>query len=84
MRIDGHELAIFGTVTGVYGVVNGVLGKNWVKTFIHRQPVAAFSVALGCTAVLMPVVIVPLRRTLGLPTNQYDAARPGTVYPKME
>ena len=82
VHIDGHELAIFGTVTGIYGVTNGVLGKNWLKTFIHRQPVAAFSVAIGLAGILMPVVIVPMRRTLGLPTNQYDAHRPGTVYPK--
>ncbi len=84
VHIDGHELGIFATVTGLYGVTNGVLGKNWVKTFIHRQPVAAFSVALGCLAVAMPVVVVPLRRKLGLPTNQYEGGMPGVRYPKME
>ncbi len=84
MHIDGHELGIFATITGIYGVTNGVLGKNWLKTFIHRQPVAAFSVALGMTGMLMPVFIVPLRRKLGMPTNQYDARRPGTVYPTIE
>ena len=47
VHIDGHELGIIATVTGLYGVTNGVLGKGWVKQFIHRQPVAAFSVAIG-------------------------------------
>lgn len=84
MHIDGHELGIFATVTGLYGVTNGVLQKNWVKSFIHRQPVAAFSVALGVFGVLMPVVIPPIRKKLGMATNQYDAGRPGTIYPKME
>ena len=81
-HIDGHELGIFATLTGLYGVTNGVLGKGWVKRFIHQQPVAAFSVGLGMFGILMPVVIVPLRRKLGFPTNQYDAHRPGTTYPK--
>mmetsp|Transcript_6169 Transcript_6169/g.7816 ORF Transcript_6169/g.7816 Transcript_6169/m.7816 type:complete len:85 (-) Transcript_6169:48-302(-) len=82
MHIDGHELGILGTITGLYGVTNGVLGKGWVKSFIHRQPVAAFSVALGCVGVMMPILIPPIRRKLGMPTNQYDSGRPGTVYPK--
>jgi hypothetical protein len=84
MHIDGHELGIFATVTGLFGVTNGVLGKGWVKSFIHRQPVAAFSVAIGCVGVLLPVVVPPIRNKLGLPTNQYNAGRPGTIYPKYE
>jgi len=81
-HIDGHELGILGTMTGFYAVTTGVLGKGWVKSFIHRQPVAAFSVALATMGVMMPIVIPPIRRKMGLPTNQYDASRPGTVYPK--
>ena len=84
VHIDGHELAIFGTATGLYGVTSGVLGKGWVKQFIHRQPVAAFSVALGCFGLLMPIVIPPIRRKLGMPNNQYGADLPGAVYPKYE
>mmetsp|Transcript_1415 Transcript_1415/g.2043 ORF Transcript_1415/g.2043 Transcript_1415/m.2043 type:complete len:85 (+) Transcript_1415:71-325(+) len=83
VHIDGHELGIVGTVTGLYGVTTGVLGKGWVKGFIHRQPIAAFSCVLGLTAVAMPIVIVPIRRRLGFPTNQYDASMPGTVWPKI-
>lgn len=30
----------------------------------------------------MPIVIVPIRRKLGMPTNQYDAGAKGTVFPK--
>jgi len=82
VHIDGHELAIFGTVTGLYQVTNGVLGKGWVKSFIHRQPVAAFSVALACVGITLPIVIPPIRRKLGFPTNQYEAGFPGVVYPK--
>ena len=84
VQIDGHELGILGTVTGLYGVAQGTLGKGWVRQFIHRQPVAAFSVALAGVGVLLPVVVVPIRRKLGFPTNQYDASFPGTVFPKME
>ena len=81
-HIDGHELGILATVTGMYSVTSGTLGKGWVKSFIHRQPVAAFSVALGTVGVLMPIVIPPIRRKLGMATNQYDSGAPGTVYPK--
>ena len=84
VHIDGHELAILGTTTGIYGVTNGVFGKGWVKIFIHRQPIAAFSVCLGLLGVAMPVLIPPIRRRLGYPTNQYDASIPGTVFPQME
>jgi hypothetical protein len=30
------------------------------------------------------VVVPPIRNKLGLPTNQYNAGRPGTIYPKYE
>jgi hypothetical protein len=83
VRWDGHELAIFGTITGLYQVTSGALGKGWVKSFIHRQPVAAFSVALTCTGLALPLIVPPIRRKLGLPTNQYEAGRQGVVYPKM-
>mmetsp|Transcript_10543 Transcript_10543/g.13337 ORF Transcript_10543/g.13337 Transcript_10543/m.13337 type:complete len:86 (-) Transcript_10543:213-470(-) len=83
VHIDGHELGIFATVTGLFSVTNGVLGKNWMKTFIHRQPVAAFSLGLGCVGLLMPIVIPPIRRKIGLPTNQYEGGHPGAIYPKV-
>lgn len=81
-HLDGHELGILATITGMYSVANGALGKGWVRGFVHRQPVAAFSVALGTVGILMPIVIVPIRRKLGMPTNQYDAGAKGTVFPK--
>ena len=84
VHIDGHELGIIATVTGLYGVTNGVLGKGWVKQFIHRQPVAVFSVAIACFGLAMPVVITPIRRKFGLPTNQYEGNRPGTIFPNYE
>lgn len=81
-HIDGHELGILTTLAGLYSVTTGTLGKGWVKSFIHKQPVAAFSVVLATAGICMPIVIVPIRRKLGFPTNQYDAGAPGTVYPK--
>eukprot|EP00541_Cyclophora_tenuis_P004817 CAMPEP_0116544312 /NCGR_PEP_ID=MMETSP0397-20121206/2046_1 /TAXON_ID=216820 /ORGANISM="Cyclophora tenuis, Strain ECT3854" /LENGTH=83 /DNA_ID=CAMNT_0004068507 /DNA_START=47 /DNA_END=298 /DNA_ORIENTATION=- len=80
--LDGHELAILGTLSGSYSVANSTLGPGWVKRFIHRQPVAAFSVALSVVGVAMPLLIVPVRRALKFPTNQYDASHPNVVFPK--
>lgn len=84
VHVDGHELAILGSYTGMVGIVHGIYGKGWLKAFIHRQPIMAFSVALGTVGVFMPIFVVPIRRRLGLPTNQYDAFFPGTVFPKMK
>jgi len=84
VRIDGHELGIVSMCTGLYGVTTGVLGKGWVKSFIHRQPVAAFSVAIAGIGIVMPIFIPPLRRKLGMPTNQYEGGLPGVVYPTLK
>jgi hypothetical protein len=82
MTWEGHELAILGSLSGFYSITNSTLGPGWMKSFIHRHPVAAFSVGLACLGVAMPMTIVPLRRMLKLPTNQYDAAHPNVVFPK--
>lgn len=83
VHLDGHEVAVFGTVTGFYAIANATLRPGWIKSFIHRQPVPAFSMALFGLAMIMPVTIVPLRRMLKLPTHQHDAGiRPNVVYPK--
>lgn len=84
VKWDGHELAVLGTITGAWGVVNACLGPGWMRGFVHRQPVAAMSVALAGVGVLAPIIIVPIRRKLGYPTNQYDAFAPGTVFPKFD
>mmetsp|Transcript_17818 Transcript_17818/g.25077 ORF Transcript_17818/g.25077 Transcript_17818/m.25077 type:complete len:86 (+) Transcript_17818:81-338(+) len=84
VKWDGHELAVLGTTSGAYAVANATLGPGWVKSFIHRQPVAAMSCALAGIGLLAPIIIVPIRRKLGMPTNQYDASFPGTVFPKYE
>jgi len=77
-HIDGHELGIFATLTGLYGVTTGCLGKGWVKGFIHRQPVAAFSVGLAVVGMTLPIVVPPIRRRLGFETNQYEAGHKHT------
>ena len=82
VKWDGHELAVLGTISGVYGVCQATLGPGWVKSFIHRQPVAAMSVFLAGVGIALPLVVVPIRRSLKMPTNQYDASREGVVFPK--
>mmetsp|Transcript_11888 Transcript_11888/g.22516 ORF Transcript_11888/g.22516 Transcript_11888/m.22516 type:complete len:87 (+) Transcript_11888:125-385(+) len=84
VRWDGHELAVVGSATGFWAIANGCLGKGWVKSMIHRQPVVAMSLALATAGVAMPIFIPPIRRKLGLPTNQYEAGLPGVVYPQLE
>ncbi|KAL7546882.1 hypothetical protein ACHAWF_010206 [Thalassiosira exigua] len=83
VHFDGHELGMITTIAGALGVTHGCYGKGWFKSFVHRQPIIAFSVTLAGIGVCMPLVIVPLRRKLGLPTNQYEFDHPQTVFPKL-
>mmetsp|Transcript_28054 Transcript_28054/g.51135 ORF Transcript_28054/g.51135 Transcript_28054/m.51135 type:complete len:87 (+) Transcript_28054:161-421(+) len=82
VHVDGHEIAMLSTISGAIGVTHGIYGKGWFKSFIHRQPIIAFSVTLAGVGVMLPLVVVPLRRKLGFPTNQYDAHEVGVVWPK--
>ena len=76
VRWDGHEIGVLSTVAGCLGILHGSMPKGWAKSFIHRQPVAAMSCFLFGVGLMLPVTVVPLRRSLGFPTNQYDAEDP--------
>eukprot|EP00593_Proboscia_inermis_P007775 CAMPEP_0171309928 /NCGR_PEP_ID=MMETSP0816-20121228/20120_1 /TAXON_ID=420281 /ORGANISM="Proboscia inermis, Strain CCAP1064/1" /LENGTH=46 /DNA_ID= /DNA_START= /DNA_END= /DNA_ORIENTATION= len=45
MIFEGHEVAIVGTCTTIYGITSGVFGKGWVKSMIHRYPIVSMSIA---------------------------------------
>jgi hypothetical protein len=81
VRWEGHEIGVLSTVVGCVGILQGAMPKGWAKSFVHRQPVAAMSCFLFGLGIALPVTVVPLRRALGMPTNQYDAEYPGTRYP---
>jgi hypothetical protein len=84
VRWDGHEIGVLSTLAGCVGILHGSMPRGWAKSFIHRQPVAAMSCFLFAVGIIMPVTVVPVRRALGFPTNQYDADYPGVKYPKYE
>lgn len=84
VRWEGHEIGVLSTLAGCYGVLQGSMPKGWMKGFIHRQPVCAMSIFLFSVGVALPVTVIPIRRALGFPTNQYDAEYPGVKYPKYE
>ena len=81
---EGHEIGVLSTLAGCVGILHGSMPKGWARSFIHRQPVPAMSVFMFSVGVLLPVTVVPMRRVLGLPTNQYDAEHPKVKYPKFE
>ena len=83
VHIDGHEFGMLSTIGGAIGVTHGIYGRGWFRSLIHRQPVIAFSMTIAAIGVCMPLVVVPLRRKLGMPTNQYDHDDPKTVWPKL-
>jgi len=84
VRWEGHEIGVLSTLVGCVGILHGSMPKGWAKGFIHRQPIPAMSCFLFAVGIALPVTVVPIRRSLGLPTNQYDADYPGIVYPKYE
>lgn len=81
VRWEGHEIGVLSTLAGCVGILHGAMPKGWAKSMIHRQPVAAMSCLLFGVGVLLPVTVIPIRRALGFPTNQYDAEYPGVKYP---
>jgi len=78
MGLQGQEILLASTLAGVYATLGSVFGKGWVKRMVHHQPVVALSLGFAGLGLLMPVTVVPLRRGLGMPTNQYDAFKMGT------
>mmetsp|Transcript_30618 Transcript_30618/g.45337 ORF Transcript_30618/g.45337 Transcript_30618/m.45337 type:complete len:87 (-) Transcript_30618:167-427(-) len=84
MPWDGHELSVLGTTSGCLAITSGCLGPGWFKSMAHRMPIQAFCIIMAGTAIAMPMVVVPIRRKLGLPTNQYDASHPDCKFPDYE
>ncbi|KAF1772231.1 hypothetical protein GQ600_5951 [Phytophthora cactorum] len=48
-----------------------VLGK-FIRHYLDREPMVVISCAIGAVGVTLPLVVVPIRRSMGLPTDQYD------------
>lgn len=84
MPFDGHELAVMGTLTGCLQICNTHLGKGWFKMFFHLQPIAAASCVLFGFGVTYPLIAVPIRRALKLPTEQYCADHPNVTFSKYD
>lgn len=44
---------------------------NSAIRLLDTNPAAFFSWVLGGTALVLPLIVVPIRQSLGLPTNQW-------------
>ena len=51
-------------------------GKGHIKRIIDREPVVAFSVLLGGIGFAAPIVVPPIRKSMGYDTSQFYG-RPG-------
>eukprot|EP00615_Pteridomonas_danica_P001896 CAMPEP_0114366864 /NCGR_PEP_ID=MMETSP0101-20121206/29628_1 /TAXON_ID=38822 ORGANISM="Pteridomonas danica, Strain PT" /NCGR_SAMPLE_ID=MMETSP0101 /ASSEMBLY_ACC=CAM_ASM_000211 /LENGTH=103 /DNA_ID=CAMNT_0001516203 /DNA_START=21 /DNA_END=332 /DNA_ORIENTATION=- len=69
---DPHAFAVISSTLGLVSVVHVCQPKGWFKQFVDDEPVVAFSCFLGLLGFLLPVVVVPMRRNMGLDTSQYD------------
>jgi hypothetical protein len=82
MAIDGHEAAVVSTLGGAFLVAHRTLPAGWMKTFVHRQPVAAMACAWAFVGFSLPLIVPKVRRAMKMPTNHYDAEHPNVVMPK--
>lgn len=48
---------------------------RFVRLSFDREPVAAISCVIGAVALALPLVVVPIRRNLGYPTEQFDGPK---------
>jgi|TARA_B110000971_G_C19786648_1_gene397844 hypothetical protein len=71
--MDGHAFAVFGSAAAYMLTANAVLKKGWVRRLAHQEPIVFGSCMLVGAAMLLPLTVIPIRRGLGMPTNQYDA-----------
>jgi hypothetical protein len=48
---------------------------RFVRYYADREPVVVASCAIGAVALSLPLIVIPIRRSLGLPTDQYDGPK---------
>lgn len=48
---------------------------KFARFYADREPVVVASCFIGAVAVVLPLVVVPVRRSMGLPTDQYDGPK---------
>ncbi len=49
---------------------------QFVRYSMDREPVVVVSVFIGAVGISLPLWVVPMRRSLGYPTFQYDGPTP--------
>ena len=72
MGLDGHVALVLGGTATYIATIHACMPKNWLRTFIHREPVVFGGIALAGIAITMPLAIVPIRRRLGYPTDNAE------------
>ena len=49
-------------------------GRGFFRRLLDREPVVATAIAVGAVGLSIPTFIVPLRRSMGYNTDQFDGA----------
>ena len=76
-KIDHHAALVITSVITYAQATHSVLARGWLKRLADQEPVVVFSLMLGGIGIMLPVTVVPLRRSLGMNTSQYDGATGG-------
>ena len=80
---DGHVAIVLGSLAAYIATINGASPKGWLKKLAHQQPIVMGSALLCGVAIMLPLTVVPIRRSLGYPTNQYDPFHPNAKVPRL-
>lgn len=46
---------------------------GFLRGLVNREPAMVLSTIIGVSALCLPFIVIPIRRSMGLPTYQWDA-----------
>ena len=46
---------------------------GFLRSLVNREPAMVLSTIIGVSALCLPFIVIPIRRSMGLPTYQWDA-----------
>ena len=49
------------------------MARAYLRDLFNREPAMLMATCIGVGALALPAIVVPIRRSMGLPTYQWDA-----------
>mmetsp|Transcript_2134 Transcript_2134/g.3309 ORF Transcript_2134/g.3309 Transcript_2134/m.3309 type:complete len:91 (+) Transcript_2134:87-359(+) len=71
-----HALVALSSLLTTVNFLWATQPKGWLIRFMDREPIVFFSCVIGGFGLSLPVIVPPIRKSLGLSTSQYDGFTP--------